>query len=267
MPTLENRNKYKNALVAFLSYRDGVAYSKDAEFGQDVFSSITDADIVKWLKYKAYGTPTPGEFDLPIVGRSSTLFFHKKAISFFIPNKHLKWNVETLCGNPTTSPAVNDLIKTVRKHEVRAEGVPSQARRPISPEEFRLLIRIAERGNEIPLQIRLPTMAKFQLHLIARIDDTAHVKCNDLSVHPNFDFALSIRLRWTKNCMEERDAPEQIIIGSMDSEFCLIAALSIYIQYVLEFTNAAQSDLLFCDGGEDPVSLKNRFRICYTDIF
>jgi hypothetical protein len=102
-------------------------------------------------------------------------------------------------------------------------------------------------------------MAKFQLHLIARIDDTAHVKAEDFKEHHQFDFALCVRLRWTKNCMEERDAPMQIILASMDPNYCLIIALSIYLQFAYEFTNAAQSEFLFCDSGEDPIAVKKQF--------
>jgi hypothetical protein len=259
MPTTENIKKYKSVLCAFLSRRDGVVYNNDTTFDDDVISGITEEEVLRWLNFKAFGVENPGHDDLPSHGRSSTLHFHKKAISFYIPNKHFKWNVETKTGNPTMSPGINALIKTVKKHEVRAEGVPSQARRALSTEEFRLLIRVCERHtNMFAYCLRLPAMMKFQLHLIARIDDTAHVKSCDLKVHPLFEFALSVRLRWTKNCLEERDAPEQIILGSMDPDFCLIVALSVYLQYSYELTNAKQSEYLFCDTDEDPVSVKKQ---------
>ena len=101
-------------------------------------------------------------------------------------------------------------------------------------------------------------MMKFQVHLIARIDDTSNVKACDLKVHPQFDFALLIKLRWTKNCLEERDAPDQIILGAMDSDFCLIVGLAVYLQYAYELTNAAQSEFLFCDTDENPDTVKKQ---------
>jgi hypothetical protein len=126
------------------------------------------------------------------------------------------------------SPAVNSLIRAVKKHEVRGEGVQSVARRALSLDEFCLVMRICERfPNMYELSVRLPTMMKFQVHLIARIDDTAHVKFSDIHVHAQFEFALTVRLRWTNNCLEERDAPDQIILGAMNSDYCLIVALSI----------------------------------------
>jgi hypothetical protein len=259
MPPDANKTKYQRVLNAFLSRRDGLDYANDTVFADDVIRNIKEEDVVRWLNYKAYGVDEPGEDDLPTHCRSSTLHFHKKSISHFIPNKHFKWNVETLTGNPTMSPGINALVRAVKKHEVRAEGVPSQARRAFLPEEFRLVLRIVERFTSLfELQVRLPTMAKFQVHLIARIDDTSHVKSCDLKVHPQFEFALSVKLRWTKNCLEERDAPEQIILGAMDSDFCLIAALAIYLQYAYEFTNAANSEYLFCDTDETPVTVKTQ---------
>jgi hypothetical protein len=259
MPSNEALKKYKRVLIAFLSRRDGFVYTNETIFPAHVISGITEEEVLRWLNYKAFGMDNPGNDDLPSHGRLSTLHFHKKAISFFIPNKHFKWNVETKTGNPTMSPGINALIRIVKKHEVRSEGVPSQARRALTKEEFRLLIRITEQQrNMFEYNLRLPTMMKFQLHLIARIDDTAHVNACDLKVHPEFEYALCVKLRWTKNCLEERDAPVQIIFAAMDSDFCLIAALSVYCQYTYELTNAGQSQFLFCDTDEDPISAKKQ---------
>lgn len=255
MPDKKNRKKYQRVLSAFLSRRDEVEYDKDNVFDAATVSTITEEEVVQWLTYKAYGIDVPSEDDFPIHCRSSTIHFHKKAISYFIPNKHFKWNVEHLAGNPTMSPAISALIRCVKKHEVRGEGVPSEARRAFLPDESRLVLRIAERCNSV-FALQLTTMAKFQVHLIARIDVTAHVKLSELKVHSQFDFALSVRLRWTKNCLEERHAPDQIILGAMDSDYCLIAALSIYLQHAYKFTNASRSEFFFCDSDKTPDTVK-----------
>ena len=147
----------------------------------------------------------------------------------------------------------------MKKSEVRAEGDPPQARRELTEAEFRCIIRIAEQHPDvISMQLRLPTVCKFQLHLIARIDDTTHVRIADIRVHQHHDFALTARLRWTKNFMEERDAPDQIKLDARDSDFCILVALGIYLQYVLEFTNAVNSESLFCDTEEIPLTAKEQ---------
>jgi hypothetical protein len=250
---------YKNCLVAFFTHRDTIQYDKDHDFDNATLSAITPEEIAEYLCYKSFGTSHPTDDDIPTSCRSTTLHFYKKSISYFIPNKHQQWDVDARRGNPTKSPQVNGIINRVKKSEVRAEGVPPQARRELTESEFRCIIRIAEKYCDVvAIQLRLPTVAKFQLHLIARIDDTAHVRIADIRVHPHHDFALTVRLRWTKNCMEERDAPDQIMLGAHDSDFCVIVALGIYLQYVLEFTNAANSEYLFCDTEESPSSVKQQ---------
>ena len=84
-----------------------------------------------------------------------------------------------------------------------------------------------------------------QVHLIARVDDAAHVLMSELQPHGLFDYALRVCLRWMKNCLEERDAPEQIILGSSDQDFCVLTSLSIHLQYLLEFLNGENSDFLW----------------------
>jgi hypothetical protein len=186
------------------------------------------------------------------------LFFYKKAISYFIPNKHHLYDVQSGRGNPTKSPQVNELIKDVQQYEVRAQGVPSQARRDITVDEYREIINITKQHTDFGLTVRLPCMTKFQIHLIARVDDTTHIFANELKIHPKFPFALSVKLRWTKNCREERHAPPQIILGAMDSSFCVLSSLAIYLQYVLEFANASHSTYLFCNFNETPDSVKKQ---------
>eukprot|EP00957_Ditylum_brightwellii_P173623 13218597-Ditylum_brightwellii.AAC.1 len=56
-------------------------------------------------------------------------------------------------------------------------------------------------------------MGKFQFHLIARLDDTCHVKKDTLVPCFQFPFALMVQLRWSKNVHDERGAPEQIVWG------------------------------------------------------
>ena len=78
------------------------------------------------MKLTALGHSDAGDDDVPTCERSNTLAFHKKALSYFMPNKHLGWNMVSLMWNPTRSPEVNNLIKRVRHHEVRGEGVSLQ---------------------------------------------------------------------------------------------------------------------------------------------
>ena len=114
-----------------MEFKDGQpdAYGKGYRFSQAQLLAIRPIDIVRWMCRDAFGTPEPGPEDKPTERRSSGLAFAKKAVSYFMPNKHMHWNVETEAGNPTKSVAVNELIKQVKKLEVRKQGKPSNAKR------------------------------------------------------------------------------------------------------------------------------------------
>jgi len=51
--------------------------------------------------------------------------------------------------------------------------------------------------------------------------------------------------------MEERDAPDQIIIVAMDPDYCLLVALSVYLEYWMEHGDGLHSKYLFSDDVDD----------------
>jgi hypothetical protein len=91
---------HKNILVAFTQHQDGFPYDPDYVFSNQEFNSITAEDVCRWLCLRAFGTPEPLDADVPTHCHASTLHFDKKAISSFIPNRHLGYNVDTRTGNP-----------------------------------------------------------------------------------------------------------------------------------------------------------------------
>ena len=66
----------------------------------------------------------------------------------------------------------------------------------------------------------------------------------DFFANPNFSFALSSKIKWSKNMMEEREVPEQVILGSMDPLVCPLLNLAVYLEYCL-FANPTRFNLLF----------------------
>jgi hypothetical protein len=69
--------------------------------------------------------------------------------------------------------------------------------------------------------------------MIARIDDTQFLMEN-LTAHPDFDFTLQSKLTWSKNVHEERDAPNQILIGAMDPWFCVLLDSAVWLEVFIE---------------------------------
>ena len=135
-----------------MRHRDSNAsYSIHTVFSSEEFSFIKPQEIVAWMKLTAFGRPDAGDDDVPTCGRSNTLAFHKKALSYFIPNKHLGWNTVSLLGNHTRSLEVNDLIKRVRCHEVHGEGVSLQVRHALTLAEFCSLVGMAPNSETFNL--------------------------------------------------------------------------------------------------------------------
>jgi hypothetical protein len=99
--TMAANKKYKAILIQFMLYHDQIDYDKEHEFTQLELSAITPTALVRWMSLKVYGNPEPGKNNNTICGRSSSLELYKKAISSFMPNKHVAWNIMANQGNPT----------------------------------------------------------------------------------------------------------------------------------------------------------------------
>jgi hypothetical protein len=154
------------------------------------------------------------------------LEFAKKAISYFMPNRLMVWNQRTREGNPTRSNVVNELIKRVKKQEVMRQGRRSQARQPLEEAKFRELIRRVYASSPAHTQrYSAAAFYIFQFHLIGRLDNVAKFKLRDLTPCIDYPFCLQSKMCWSKNVLEERDAPNQIIIGAMDLFFLHIAII------------------------------------------
>jgi len=224
---------YKPYLCRLMAFIDGGEdYPKTIEFSQEQLLNVTPDIVSRWMKKTAYGTPTPGPNDHPTRCRSSLLEQAKKAISYFMPNKHMGWDVRSNSGNPTKSIPVNDIIKLVKKAEVRKQGRPSRAKRDMKRAEFRKTLRILEmqEGN-YDMQAKYPGMMKMQFHIIGRTDDITNLETNDLRHHDRFgDFALQTKVSWSKNVREERDCPDQLLLGAMDTDFCVLLALACFLE-------------------------------------
>ena len=111
--------RYKVSLVGLWNMVHRTTYTVDHSFTNEDLFTITPEQVARYMCLKAYGNESPNlSTEMPTAGRSSSLEFAKKAISFFMPSRLLPWNEQTQSGNPTKSVQVNDLIKTVKKSEV-----------------------------------------------------------------------------------------------------------------------------------------------------
>jgi hypothetical protein len=101
----------------------------------------------------------------------------------------------------------------------------------------------------------IPACCKFQYTMVARLDDTCRLEEQDLKPNPQFPFTLLCRMCWSKNVLEERDAPDQILLGAMDRCYCVLLALGIFLEVWCEAEVGIANPYLFGDTG-DPIKTK-----------
>ena len=113
---------YFTHVWACLGLKDGTVYPKNISYESEHILTLTPEDIVSYFNLKVFGTTDPEEDCTPKLRRLLLLLYYKKAISYFMPNKLLGWNVQTSSGNPTKSVLVNNVINKVKKMEVWKQG-------------------------------------------------------------------------------------------------------------------------------------------------
>ena len=289
-------NQYKSILAKFMDYYKGtneystsnvpIAIISDADFQRlspdervakkyvtkEELFMVTPEDVEKWLIEKVYSVRNTTFDDLPADAianfRSDTIETYKKSLSYFMPNKIHPWNEVLRQGNPTKSSLVNNLVKGTRQKELREAGKKSSARRELDPLEYQqTLLKLNSFSNDIIKQFMIPTVLKFQFHMIARIDDTMNFKEKDIKPHPLFRFALQAKMRWSKNLHDERNVPDQILLGAMDTKYCILLGLAMYCEIWLERNMGTNNDFLF---GHLPTSDGNKAlvsRVLKADIW
>jgi hypothetical protein len=166
-----------------MSYLDEEKYEKSHEFTVDQMSALTPADILRWINVRVFGVPDPPEDAKPRGARSNTLKYWKKALSFCMPYKLMQWTKLSNQGNPTESIEINKMLTDVKKKEARKQGAPPQARRSIKERAYCLLHSLLKESNNNMWRYAIPAIINFQLHLIARIDDTPQLRLDHLKIH------------------------------------------------------------------------------------
>ena len=100
---MSNEKRYYGSLWALMRHKHGIEYPRGTVFSLEERAAVTAEDVVAFFNFKAYGKSTPSDDDRPTLARSNALLDHKKALSFFMPNRNWNWNELTRQGNPTKS--------------------------------------------------------------------------------------------------------------------------------------------------------------------
>ena len=123
-----------------------------------------------------------------------------------MPRKAVQWDVPRGEGNPTKSPLVNQVIKNVKKAEIRKEGVSPKARRELEYNEYLLLLTLIRKSDHKD-RFLISSLLCLQWQLIGRIDDLSNVRYDNFHFNMHQPDALMAQLTWSKNILEERDSP------------------------------------------------------------
>jgi hypothetical protein len=201
--------------------------------------ALTPDDIYKWMCKGVYGVEDPSN-DMVPTKQSTTLEYWKKSISHFMYTT-AKWHETSQTGNATQSKKVNNLIKVVKRAEARGTGKNTSADRAFTVSEFKQIL-------DLKPDRRYRAMMNFQYHLIARSDDTCHVKKDVLSTSSEFEGYLTAKIRWSKNVGDDTNCREQILIPSMDTRTFCYLNLALWLEYWIQYGEGTLSQWLFIDG-------------------
>jgi len=148
-----------------------------------------------------------------------------------MPNRMTPWNVLSGEGNPTRCSEINGLIRYIARQEVRGQAAPPQTRPAATSVEFRRTHEILRgEGTNDMERYGIPAIMNYQYHMIARIDDTAQAFVENIKAHDRFPtFVLKGKLNWSKNVLEERDAPWQIVLASNDPLHCVHLSMGVWL--------------------------------------
>ena len=105
--------------------QDNVPDFNDEDALKDFCVDVTAKDVARFLEWVAYGLNDHTATDRPIYARQNGLKGLKTKLSFII--KRFRgvngWDPQSLTGNPTYSNEVHDILKQVKKSEVRGTGI------------------------------------------------------------------------------------------------------------------------------------------------
>ena len=63
-----------------------------------------------------------------------------------------------------------------------------------------------------------------------------------------YDYILQSKMGWSKNVVEECDAPDQVLVGAMDPSYCVLLALGVHLEHSImngHLNNVTEDGLLF----------------------
>ena len=250
------RQQYQPYLFKFMNFKNNPdeEYTKETVFSNEQLFDIKPDDLARWFKLQAYGdTEANIETELPTKCRLSNLEFIKKSISHFMPDKNTPWSVRHNSGNPTRSNQIQEILKKVKRAEIRGQGRESMARGPFVEPEYEQCVGMMEAHEDIELRLFTSAIFRTQYNMGGRIDDVS--KHQTKNIVPNQDLqhdnlSISTKLPWSKNVSEHRQAPWQILIGAAHPCYCVLLGLATWLEWMI-MNGRDSSEFVYAYKGTD----------------
>ena len=137
--------KYHDLTRPMMSFvHNGTHFDEGHVFSQAELLAVTPERLMEYLLLKIYqNTDANPDVDRPLFYRTNTIKAWKKAWSYFMLNKNVPWNEVARQGNPTRCTQICGLIKAMKKMETARRGVPSNARRAFTAQEYEQIIELS----------------------------------------------------------------------------------------------------------------------------
>jgi hypothetical protein len=156
--------------------------------------------------------------------------------------------------------------------KVRKQRKESQARRQLTLDEIQVPHQTFQETKRKIIMLKkhtLPEICTFHSHLISRIDDTCHFHTRELQIHDQHPFTLKARrMCWSKNVIQEHQAPVQIVLGSNDPTFCVLLNIGLYLETMYPENGDDDNGELVCFSiSSSPENSKTRVGRILKEIF
>ena len=130
---------------------------------------------------------------------------------------------------------MNKLIRDVKKAEVRKRGKATVARRPLEFDKLCKLVEMLRGSSDSLKKFGFTSLVILQFHFIARVDDTSALMVEEIKAHHVCkDFVLRCRLCWSKNVLEEKAVPPQIMFSANQFKFCPHLTLALFLEFLIQ---------------------------------
>eukprot|EP00957_Ditylum_brightwellii_P106088 8092094-Ditylum_brightwellii.AAC.1 len=147
---------------------------------------------------KIYGKDDLSPINNPTKGCNTSLKYYIMTLSYLMPNHQMVWNELMKVGNPTNSKDVNDLIGVVILKEIWKQGQPLYSDQSFEEPDVEQAMQILLSFPDFLKRRKYATMFMFQIHFVACLDDTCHVKKENITPCFQFPIALLCHLCWSK---------------------------------------------------------------------